>query len=155
MLKLALVLVLAPLCACRPERTTRLDDDAPTARKAAKPEPGSTVMEWKGQQGGSAGAASRVILDKDAWESLWRDLSRPAPPFDFAERAAIALFAGERPTGGYGIEIVSERSQGDDYVVRWRVRAPSGFATQAFTNPWIVREVPRPKGRILVEEPLP
>lgn len=116
---------------------------APAPRKGA-------TMDWKQQSGGPAEPAQLVIADAKAWAELWKKLGAPAPALDFKTHAAVAVLLGERPTGGWGIELL-EKVDGDDLVVRWTVVEPRGFVTQAFTNPWRVKAYPRPKGKLRLE----
>ena len=112
-------------------------------------------MEWKGQFGGPAAAGSEVVRDIKGWKILWRLLGKDAPPFDFRKFIAVAVFPGERPTGGFTVEFAEPEMKGKDLVVRHRIKAPGGFATQAFTQPWAVRAFPRPKGKAVVEASSP
>ncbi|MDO8757513.1 MAG: protease complex subunit PrcB family protein, partial [Elusimicrobiota bacterium] len=63
-------------------------------------------MEWKGGYGGPIDAGTEVAADEDAWTRLWLRLGSDAPPLDFNTHFAVAVFAGERPTGGYMIELL-------------------------------------------------
>lgn len=110
------------------------------------------ALEWKGQQGGRDASAT-VVADAKAWEALWRTLGKDAPALDFKTHCAVAAFAGERPTGGFTLDISEPEAKGDDAVVRWTVKepAPTSFVTQAFTSPWKVKAFPRPKGKVITE----
>ena len=114
-----------------------------------------TPMEWKGQYGGPAEAGSEIVRDVKSWKSLWRLLGKNAPPLDLKKFIAVAVFPGERPTGGFTVEFAEPEMKGKDLVVRHRIKAPGGFATQAFTQPWAVRAFPRPKGKAVVEASSP
>ena len=59
--------------------------------------------------------------------------------------------AGERPTGGYVVDFLDPVAKGKDVTVRYRVNEPTGFSTQAVTQPWKVRAFPRVKGKVFVE----
>ena len=65
----------------------------------------------------------------------------------------MAVFVGERPTGGFSASFDDPAVKGDDLVVRYRIKkpAPTAFVTQAFAQPWKARVFPRPKGKVLVE----
>ena len=114
------------------------------AKKAEKP------MEWKGQYGGHIDAGTEVASDESAWTRLWLQLGQDAPPLDFKRYFAVAVFAGERPTGGWTIEFLEPAPKGMDVTVRYRINEPTGFATQAITQPWKVRAFPRVKGKVFV-----
>lgn len=131
MIKLALVFMLLPFAA--------------QAAKKEKP------MEWRGQNGGTVDAEERVIVDANGWSRLWLMIGQDAPPLDFGKYYAVAVFAGERPTGGYVVDFLDPVSKGKDVIVRYRVPTPTGFTTQALTQPWKVRAFPRVKGKVFVE----
>lgn len=107
-------------------------------------------MEWKGGYGGPIDARTEVAADEGEWTRLWLMLGSDAPPLDFKKYFAVAVFAGEKPTGGYMIEFLDPVPKGMDLTVRYRVLPPSGFATQAITQPWKVRAYPRVKGKVFV-----
>ena len=122
---------------------------AAQAKKAEKP------MEWKGQYGGPIDAGTMVAADEGAWTRLWLTVGQDAPPLDFKKYFAVAVFAGERPTGGYTVEFLEPAPKGPDVVIRYRVKEPTGFATQAISQPWKVRAFPRVRGQVFVEEAPP
>ena len=108
-------------------------------------------MEWKGQNGGTVDAEERVVTDANGWSRLWLMIGQDAPPLDFGKYYAVAVFAGERPTGGYVVDFLDPINKGKDATVRYRVLTPTGFTTQAVTQPWKVRAFPRVKGKVFVE----
>lgn len=116
------------------------------AKKSEKP------MEWKGQRGGPIDANFEVATDAGAWTRLWLTLGQDAPEIDFKRQFAVAVFAGERPTGGWTVEFLEPMTKGMDLYVRYRVLPPSGFATQAITQPWKVRAFQRVRGKVFVQE---
>ncbi len=124
-----------------------------TKPKAAKSavKPAEKLMEWKGQGGGPKEPGAEVILDGKAWKSLWRRLGQDAPPLNFKRFAAVAVFAGEKPTGGFSVEFQEPVKKEHDLLIGYRVLEPTGMVTEAFTQPWATRAYPRPKGKILIE----
>jgi hypothetical protein len=114
------------------------------AKKTEKP------MEWKGQYGGPIDPGTEVAADEGAWTRLWLQIGSDAPPLDFKKYFAVAVFAGERPTGGYTVEFLEPVVKGSDVTVRYRIKEPTGFATQAIAQPWKVRAFARVKGKVFV-----
>ncbi len=112
-------------------------------------------MEWKGQYGGPIDPGTMVAADEGAWTRLWLMVGQDPPPLDFKKHFAVAVFAGERPTGGYVVEFLDPVTKGADMIVRYRVKEPTGFATQAIAQPWKVRAFPRVRGKVFVEEAPP
>ena len=119
----------------------------PVAHAAKKEKP----MEWKGQYGGSIDAEEMVVTDTSGWTRLWLMLGQDAPPLDFNKYFAVAVMAGERPTGGYTIEFLDPLPKGVDVTLRYRVNTPTGFTTQAIAQPWKVRAFIRVKGKVFVQ----
>ncbi len=79
-----------------------------------------------------------VIKDENAFENLWQDASdEDMPEVDFASEMVIAVFMGEKSSGGYDVEIVeiletedtlevtiSETEPGDDDMVTMALTYP-------------------------------
>lgn len=149
MIKIALLVVLAAHAAPAPKPPA-----AKAATEKSTPAPKEKApMEWKGQNGGSKEAGHRLINDARGWEALWRVIGKPMPPLDFNAHAAVAVFLGERPTGGWSAEFAEPKLKDGDTVVVYTVRSPKGFTTQAFTSPYVVRAFKKPaKGKLLIIE---
>jgi len=152
-IRLAAVLLAAATAAAamgrRPPKTA--DEKAAPAPAAAPVEKTMTIQEWKGQMGGPAVRGHQIVTDETVWKGVWRELGKDAPALDFATHAAVAVYVGERPTGGFTAVFDEPVARGDDLLVRYRIPKPAGFATQAFAYPWKVRAFPKPKGRLIVE----
>lgn len=100
--------------------------------------------------------ASRMVIDNDKqWADIWHehasDLvpSPPAPKVDFAHEMVIAVFAGEKPTSGYSVEIVrvetqrSRVSYGVLLVVKVRYRRIGNITEDVITKPYHIIRIPR------------
>ena len=125
---------------------------APAGALGRRPRtPEGRTMDWKNQGNGPAQPGHLLVSGEPVWLSVWKRLGQAAPPLDFKTHIAVAVFVGERPTGGWTVDWSSE-AKGDDLVVRFAIKKPRGMATQAFTRPWAVRAFPRPKGRVVVED---
>ena len=118
----------------------------PTAAAAAMPVSFQTVA--KGSRSGIDEAAQIVVRNQAGWASLWQkhssvDANPPAPPaIDFSKELVAAVFLGQKPTGGYAVEIVSIEDGDGTLTVTYRETTPQpgGITTQAFTQPFhIVR----------------
>lgn len=129
--------------------------DKKTAAKADTEKKPMTapVEEWKGQHDGPLEPGHVVVADEKGWKALAAQVKLDANAPDFAKSVVVAVFAGERPTGGFTASFDEPALKGDDLIVRYRIKKPSstGFVTQAFTQPWKVRVFKRPKGKIRVE----
>lgn len=129
---------------------------AVTAPAQAPPQAGeraTPAQEWRGQYRSQPEPGAEVVMDAHRWERLWRSLDQRAPALDFTVHCAVVAFAGQRPTGGFTLEFLEPVPQGDDLLIRWRVRspAPDSYTTQALAQPWKVKAFPRPKGMVKLE----
>jgi PrcB C-terminal len=83
-----------------------------------------------------------VARDPESYRAMFaRLIGNDTPPaIDFATQTAVFLFAGERPTGGYAIDVQSVARDGDALVVTATVAGPKprGIVSQVITYPWAV-----------------
>ncbi len=94
----------------------------------------------KGQASSISEQRQLVIRDEQGFKDIWQEIDdvRGLPEIDFENNMVIAVFMGERPTGGYGIEIKSI----DEYPDRITVNivetepGPDELTTQALTYPY-------------------
>ena len=103
------------------------------------------LPQWRGQYGGSPEFTTRVLRGNEAWADFWKQVSHDLPRrLDPATEMGVAVFIGERPTGGYIVQIVSAAVEKDSLVVVYEEQAPGPdkFVTEALTTPWVVAVVP-------------
>lgn len=108
-------------------------------------------LEWTGQYGGPGEPGFEVVSNSAGWTALWRKFGKDAPELDLEKNVAVAVFVGEKPTGGFTVEFLEPQTQSGVFLVRAVVKTPTGFTTQAFSQPWKIRSFPRPEGRVVVE----
>ena len=60
---------------------------------------------------------------------------------DFAGSRVIALFMGEKNTGGYAIGIESVREEKGKVIVKVKKSYPDGMATMAFSQPYLIAKI--------------
>ena len=101
-------------------------------------------------------AQPRHVLARtaDEWRAIWAAHSGPEvpePPVDFEARMVAGVFAGERPTSGFGVRITGTHRDGSSLVVDVEdQRPPEGAMTaQVITSPFHLVTLPRYDGRIL------
>ena len=102
----------------------------------------------KGFRSGVIEVTQIVVRTQAEWNALWQKHTSmesnppPAPAIDFNKELIIGIFLGQKPTGGYEVEVTSvERSEGM-LTVSFREKSPrpGAILTQAFTQPFhIVR----------------
>ena len=99
--------------------------------------------------GGSPTAGEIVAASEDEWREKWTasGATTEAPDVsgvDFENEVAVALFAGERPTGGWRIgSDVSVKLQGRFGAVIYEILGPGDGCTtsQALTSPYLALAV--------------
>ncbi len=113
----------------------------------------SQDLQWKGQFCGVSVPGTRLAKTPAEWEALWKEIGRPAPAQDLKGQMAVAVFLGERPTGGFRVQFLEPKTAKERVTVGYRVLPPKGMAIQAFTQPYAVRLLPLPKLPVeLIEE---
>jgi len=118
---------------------TAAAEDKPAATRQI---PFQTIA--KGTRSGVSEAGQVIVRTQAEWNALWQKHSSmesspsQAPAIDFNKEIVIGIFRGQKPTGGYDVEITSvERSNGT-LIVSFREKSPQPGAvlTQAFTQPF-------------------
>jgi hypothetical protein len=110
------------------------------------PSTGGPLVQWSGAYSDVKAPATRTLKTEAEWDAFWKQAQREKPrPLDLAREMAVAIFLGERRTGGYTVEIASAGARDGKWVVHYRELAPppGGMVTQALTQPWAVAIVPR------------
>jgi hypothetical protein len=88
----------------------------------------------------------RVASTETAYRDIWRALIGDSPPprVDFGKETALFLFLGQRPTGGYGVEVKTATVKGDTVSVAVAPVTPSTkhgrfpIVTMAISSPYAV-----------------
>ncbi|MCS7167558.1 MAG: protease complex subunit PrcB family protein [Gemmatales bacterium] len=106
------------------------------------------LQHWRGIYSDARMPARLVIKDPRTWAEIWRLTSNEDPPrIDFRRFMVIACFMGQRPTGGYAVEITGvyyDRSL-DRIIVQVTqfVPGPGAIVPQVITSPYHMVLVPR------------
>lgn len=121
------------------------------------PASNSSTIEFQTVKAGSNAfgqpkPAESLVRTKPEWEAVWKSMESttvprpPAPEIDFGKTSVIVVFAGEKPTGGYKLEVrsVTRTSDGKTLIVDVLEKAPGkgAIVTQAFTSPYQAIGVP-------------
>lgn len=87
------------------------------------------------KNGEDLGVASCVITDINDWENF--RIAPPLPKIDFQHEIVIAVFQGEKPTGGYKIEITKMVESDKNLIVYVETTSPchNEEVTEALTYP--------------------
>lgn len=111
----------------------------------------------KGHRSGVPEPLQMVVRNQSEWSTLWqRHVSiEPSPPplpaIDFSKEIVVAVFLGEKSTGGHDVEIVRIDQNNDVLLVAFVEKSPQpgGVVTQAFTQPFhIVRVAAQRAARV-------
>jgi uncharacterized membrane protein len=107
----------------------------------------------RGDSSGIVGSRRAVVRDAEDWRALWVDHAgpeMPVPEVDFGSRMVAAVFAGERPTPGYEIEITGTGRAGRALVLAVTERSPAAgtVAAQMLVSPFHIVTLPRYDGDV-------
>lgn len=100
--------------------------------------------EWRGNHSGYTKAISLVIYAPEQWKEVWKKthflrLPQPElPKIDFEKEMVIAVFMGERSSGGYDIKIIDVFKKEKEIVVVVEETEPpvDSLRTMALTSPY-------------------
>jgi len=89
-----------------------------------------------------------IIQTQQEWDELWQKTygaSLEAPDINFSSNIVIAVYMGERATGGYRIEITNIGENEEHIRVHIRETRPSpfDFVTMALTQPYHIVKLNR------------
>lgn len=102
--------------------------------------------------GGRDKESSVIIKSQDELDKLYKELGWSAvPKIDFMQNSVVALFMGEKNTGGYSIGVRKVAVVDNTVVVKVLKTSPEGMATMAITAPYCVVAVPK-ADKIVIEE---
>jgi hypothetical protein len=98
------------------------------------------------------GAQFDIATSQDQLLRLWNRAHGaqltppPVPDIDFRRDTVVAYFMGQRPSGGYGIQVTDVSVEGGEAYINMRLTEPGAgeIVTQALTSPWVMIRVPRP-----------
>ncbi|MFT7678362.1 MAG: hypothetical protein ACI8QC_002352 [Planctomycetota bacterium] len=158
-----LLLGLSTACRC----TEPAEPPAPQAPVDAGPMLLDCQEFLGGQHSGIRSQQLRLVRTQAEWLSLWREhssqqLPAPEPPkIDFESQMLIAVFLGERPTSGFGIQLqrvralAGEQGQAPTLEAMARESRPDADTLQAqvITTPFQMLLAPRTSGvsRLIME----
>ncbi len=136
------------------------------AAKAAEAKARADVMPapLEGSQSGITDEMTQTVTSEMAWRELWLRHNAKVervpklPDVDFSKNQVIAIFAGQKPTGGYRVQVLSVTETpwngAPARLVKYRVQTPpkNAITTQVITNPFLFRVVPRFSGATFFEK---
>ena len=101
----------------------------------------------KGTHSGIADPREVVVQSEREWETLWKQHAPTGPPLpsvNFAEEQVVGVFAGQRPTAGYRVEIVKVERESSGLDVVYRIESPpqDAIVAQELTQPFHLVRLP-------------
>ena len=114
-----------------------------------------------GTYSGKKDAVAQVIQDRVEWEKLWKQHvsvlvpQPPLPDVDFESEVVVAIFAGEKKSGGYAVMIKKATIEANDVVIRYKLTEPqpNSFTLQVITQPFVLLKMDKPPGSVrLIKE---
>ena len=107
----------------------------------------------RGESSGVVESQRVIVHDAGQWRALWAAHAGPAttaPDVDFTSRMVAAVFAGERPTPGFEIEITGAARDGQALALLVTERSPSPgmMAAQVLVSPFHIVTLPRYDGEV-------
>lgn len=101
-----------------------------------------------------------LIRDRQAFSAIWAAHAgqhAAVPAVDFESRMVAAVFAGERPTPGFSVEVTGTLREGPELVILIDERHPDPtlIAAQVIVSPFHIVTLPRHDGEIRFNLPDP
>ncbi|TVR88010.1 MAG: protease complex subunit PrcB family protein [Spirochaetaceae bacterium] len=122
------------------------------------PAHGESPQRSPGYQTVARGSYSGVLSQREvlieseaAFERLWRELHSgrspvpQKPSINFETHQIAAVFAGEKPSGGFSVEVTTIQTEEDYLTIYFQEQSPSpgDIVTQALTQPYHIVQFPR------------
>lgn len=106
----------------------------------------------RGQNSRVESPRQATVRSPAEWSALWRTHApnRPAPDVDFSTMMVAAVFLGSRPTGGFSVEIVRTRVDGQSLVIEYVEKrpAPDAITAQVLSAPYHIVAVAAHAGTV-------
>lgn len=119
------------------------------ACKSAAPEIGGVgtfdILQ-QATNGGREKGGNEVIKSQDKLNALYAELNlTDVPTIDFETSNVVALFMGQKNTGGYSISVSGVTLSEDTATVQIITTAPQDIATMALTEPYCFAKISKSK----------
>jgi len=109
---------------------------------ASKSKPIFYQVLSQGDYNGKKTQSYQVIDNHQELNKLYKQIKDDlVPNVDFARSRIIALYLGEKNTGGYSIGIENIRKENGKIIVKIKKTYPQGAVTLAFTQPYLIAKI--------------
>ncbi len=118
----------------------------------------SVTLLAEGSHGGFNDAQTLVIKDKKGLQKIYNKINMtrrpglPIPEIDFEKEMVIALFMGEKNSGGYSTKVESVKEKGKEFEVVIKETVPEGVATTVICQPFYFCKVKRSYGQVVFKK---
>jgi len=137
---LSLVLLSAVLTSCGIGQKGEDGKDGQPSKSATAA--GSYQILKQAANGGREAKSNEIITSQQQLDALYKELALgPAPTVDFTSMNVIALFLGQKNTGGYSVDIASVIVDDNTAKVKLQETRPDGMATMALTQPYCIAAI--------------
>jgi hypothetical protein len=105
------------------------------------------VLKQEGY-GGMEAASNQVIKSQSELNRLYKELSiEQVPQVDFKAKNVVALFMGQKSTGGFsiGIDRVTVKGETADVKIIQKFPGEKAMVTMALTTPYCIAVIPKTK----------
>lgn len=112
------------------------------------------AADWQGNSTQSVTREAVVAEDAAAWQQVWARVGTPAPAALPDGNVAVAVFAGQKRTGGTSVEFVDVQQGENQTTVRYRIKLPplTQMTTQVISSPYAIKLVPHNGKPVVAEE---
>lgn len=102
--------------------------------------------------GGLETKSEQVITSQQQLNDLYKSLGwNNVPSVDFKKNNVVALFMGQKSTGGYSISVRKVTVEGNAATVYIKTTVSEGMATMALTAPYTIAIIPK-TNEVFIEE---
>lgn len=114
------------------------------------------VILKEAQQGGREQESHVVIRSQDELDKLFTELGQNRMTVDFTKYNVVAVFMGQKSTGGYKITIenVSVEDDTAHVLTKTTVPEPGAMVTMALTQPYSIASIPKTEQVDVKENPV-
>lgn len=121
-----------------------------SAKKGADGTTGFTVLRQE-TYNGRENSGFEKVSSPDALKALYSELGiEELPVTDTLKYDIVAVFMGQKNSGGYSITIEGMRVEGNTTYLKKKETKPDGMATMAITAPYVIVEIPKTE-KVVIE----
>jgi hypothetical protein len=135
-----------------PDGKAQIDNPMAEKNEESAPSQEFTILLQEAY-GGLEKSEERLITNENELKEIYGIINRfrrpgiPVPKVDFKSHIVVALFMGEKVTGGFSTEVDSVSIENDNMVVHIKENAPKStdIVTMAICQPFCFVLIPKPE----------